>query len=101
MILFSILNFAVTQETREDEGAGRANPGKERLTISLSADLVDELRNAVVALSGPPHRLTVTRVVENALRAELGRLRNEQAGLTRGEPFPQRESEVTRGRPIS
>jgi hypothetical protein len=35
--------------------------------------LVDEARNATVALSGPPTRLTLARLVEDAVRREIAR----------------------------
>jgi hypothetical protein len=75
-------------------------PAKVRATFQVPAELLDELRNAVVALSGPPHRLTLARVVENALRSELVRLRELQGGGRRGKTFPQRDAEVRTGRPI-
>ena len=74
--------------------------GRARATFHLSAELLNELRNAVVALSGPPDRLTMSRLAENALRRELERLRQQQAGAARGKPFRQRQAPVTRGRPI-
>lgn len=84
--------------------SGIQDPGrraaKVRATFLLPADLVNEARNTVVALSGPPHRLTLARLVENALRRELDRLRDERIGRQRGKEFPQRESEVRTGRPI-
>jgi hypothetical protein len=80
------------------ERRGPAAPG--RATFHLPADLMEELRNAVVALSGPPHRLTMSRLAENALRRELDRLRKERTGPETGKPFRQRAAEVTRGRPI-
>jgi hypothetical protein len=73
---------------------------KVRATFQLPVDLLDELRNAVVALSGPPHRLTLAKVAENALRSELERLKELQSGRQRGKSFPQREAEVRTGRPI-
>ena len=71
-----------------------------RGTFHLPADLLNEMRNAVVALSAPPHRLTMSKLVENALRRELERLRNEQDGAAHGKPFGQRADDVTKGRPI-
>jgi hypothetical protein len=73
---------------------------KVRTTFHLPADLVDELRNAVVALSGPPHRLTMAKLAENALRSELDRLAQQRQGRQRGQSFPQRDSDVRTGRPI-
>ncbi|HXM56334.1 MAG TPA: hypothetical protein VOB72_13155 [Candidatus Dormibacteraeota bacterium] len=73
---------------------------KVRATFHLPADLVEELRNAVVALSGPPHRLTMAKLAENALRNELHRLEQMRQGRQRGRSFPQREGDVRTGRPI-
>jgi hypothetical protein len=73
---------------------------KVRATFLLPIELVNEARNTVVALSGPPHRLTLARLMENALRRELDRLREERTGRLRGREFPQREEEVRTGRPI-
>lgn len=70
---------------------------KVRATFHLSHALVDEARNATVALSGPPIRLTLARFVEEALRRELQRLREVHDA---GSPFPPRDAELTGGRPI-
>lgn len=70
-----------------------------RATFHLPADLLNEMRNTVVALAGPPHRLTMSKLAENALRRELERLRGERVG-TKGKAYGQRAGEVTRGRPI-
>jgi post-segregation antitoxin (ccd killing protein) len=74
--------------------------GRSRATFYLPPDLLNELRNTVVALSGPPHRLTMSRLAETALRREIERLRRDRTGGKRGKPFGQRAGEVTRGRPI-
>jgi hypothetical protein len=50
-----------------------------------------------VALSGPPHRLTLASFADAALRLELERL---QKAENKGKPFPKRESELRGGRPI-
>ncbi len=70
-----------------------------RATFHLSADLLNEMRNTVVALAGPPHRLTMSKLAENALQRELERLRSEHGGR-KGKAYGQRTGEVTRGRPI-
>jgi hypothetical protein len=57
------------------------------------------MRNAVVELSGPPHRLTMSKLAEGAIRRELDRLLKERGSRT-GKDFSQRSGEVTRGRPI-
>lgn len=77
-----------------------APPRKVRATFHLPEPLLNEARNTVVALSGPPHRLTLARLAEDAIRHELERLRMERLGRKRGREFPQRESELHGGRPI-
>jgi hypothetical protein len=76
------------------------SPGRSRATFYLPPDLLNELRNTVVALSGPPHRLTMSRLAQIAFRREIERLRHDRTGRERGKPFGQRAAEVTRGRPI-
>ena len=64
----------------------------------LPGELVEQCRDAVVALSGPPVQLTLTRLVTDALRRELTRLRKT---THRGRPFPRRGRTGLRvGRPI-
>ena len=81
-------------------GDGQVRPAKVRATFHLPEDLMNEARNTVVALSGPPHRLTLAKLAENALRNELDRLKDERDGRQRGKQFPQRTDEVRTGRPI-
>ena len=42
---------------------------RSRITVELPAELVEECRDAVVFLSGPPDRLTMAGLVREALRA--------------------------------
>ena len=70
---------------------------KVRATFHLSKELFESVRDAVVALSGPPNRLTLASFAENALRLELERL---QKAENKGKAFPKRESELRGGRPI-
>jgi len=72
-------------------------PTKVRATFHLPEELFEAVRDAVVSLSGPPHRLTLARFAEDALRRELERL---QKAENRGRPFPKRESDLRGGRPI-
>ena len=81
------------------EGEPPSRPvGKARATFHLPASLLDEMRNTVVALSGPPHRLTMSKLAVNALRRELDRLRRD--GGRPNKAYSQRAEEVTRGRPV-
>ena len=68
-----------------------------RVTYALPEDLVAETRNAVVALSGPPVRLTLSGLVEAALRRELERLRKTHNG---GKPFSGSGAALRGGRPL-
>ena len=70
---------------------------KVRATFHLPAALLDGLRDAVVALSGPPLRLTLAHLAEEALRETLQEL---QKAHNRGKPFPRRGGELKGGRPI-
>jgi hypothetical protein len=82
----------------EEPTAPPGRPG--RATFHLPADLLDEMRNTVVALSGPPHRLTMSKLAVSAIRQELDRLRKDRGGRDQGKVFGQRSGPVTRGRPI-
>ena len=71
---------------------------KVRATIYLPADVLDEARDAAVHLAGYPARLTLTKLAENALRAELRRLKNI---YNNGQDFPPRDEDLRGGRPIA
>jgi len=81
---------------KEDSASKR--PGKVRATLYLPPDLLDEARNATVFLAGYPLRLTLTRLVEQALRVEIERLKQAH---NRGDDFPPRSEELKGGRPIA
>jgi len=70
---------------------------RQRLTVHVSTALVDEVRDAVVSLSGPPLRLTLAAFAENALRRELERLKKAE---NNGKPFPRLGEKLRGGRPI-
>ncbi len=71
---------------------------KVRATIYLPQDVLDEARDAAVHLAGYPARLTLTRLAENAFRAELRRLKQM---YNEGQDFPPRDEELRGGRPIA
>jgi len=71
---------------------------KVRATIYLPRDVLDEARNAVVFLAGPPARLTLTKLAEAAFRLELERLKDR---YNDGNEFPDRDEELRGGRPIA
>jgi hypothetical protein len=70
---------------------------KGRATFQISTELLDELRDIVVSLSGPPDRLTLSDLAESALRREAQRLKQLHKG---GKRFPERNQELRSGRPI-
>jgi len=77
----------------------RTSPSpKVRATLYVAADLLDEARNTAVHLAGFPARLTLTKLVENALRAELLRLKQ---AYHQGQNFPPRDEDLRGGRPIA
>ncbi|NLS91118.1 MAG: type II toxin-antitoxin system CcdA family antitoxin [Planctomycetaceae bacterium] len=80
------------------KNSANSTQGKVRATLYLTPELLDEARNATVFLAGYPLRLTLTRLVEQALRAELARLKN---AYNCGEEFPPRTEELKGGRPIA
>jgi hypothetical protein len=72
-----------------------------RATFHLPEPLLNEVRNAVVALSGPPERMTMASFAEAAFRHELERLTAARGGRSNGSGFfPQRSAPVRTGRPI-
>lgn len=71
---------------------------KVRATLYLSAEVLNEARNATVHLAGYPARLTLTKLAENALRNELRRLKDRYNG---GLDFPDRDEDLRGGRPIA
>jgi hypothetical protein len=71
---------------------------KVRATLYLSAEVLNEARNAAVFLAGYPVRLTLTKLAEDALRKELRRLQDQYNG---GREFPHRGEELRGGRPIA
>src|SRR5690349_4104052 len=84
-------------EPQQSEEKGGLVPSNERkgrkvrATFQLSAELLDELRDVVVSLSGPPDRLTLTDLAEGALRRELDRLKRVHRG---GKSFAKRGQEL-------
>jgi hypothetical protein len=73
-------------------------PVKVRATLYVSQDVLEQARDAAVHLAGNPARLTLAALAENALRAELQRLKDRYNG---GMDFPRREQNLKGGRPIA
>jgi hypothetical protein len=71
---------------------------KVRATLYLSSDVIDQARNAAVHLAGFPARLTLAKLADSALRAELQRLKDQ---YNNGQDFPPRDADLQGGRPIA
>lgn len=71
---------------------------KVRATLYVPLELLEEARDAAVFLGGYPARLTLTKFVEQAFRAELERLKQL---YNDGEDFPPRSEDLKGGRPIA
>jgi hypothetical protein len=84
------------ERSRAEPAAGVS--GKQKLNCRIPFELADSIRDCVVALSGPPHGLTVNAFAEEAFRRELDRLRRSQNG---GESFAKRPYDPKPGRRLS
>jgi len=73
------------------------SPAKTKVPFNLPAELADEVRDAVFALSGPPHCLSLALLAENALRIELARLKEIENS---GRRFPRRSGRIKPGRRV-
>lgn len=93
----SYLDSVIPSKAAAAVESAPARPRRIRATFQIETELLEEARDAVVLLSGPPERLTLADLVENALRRELDRLRKKH---TDGEPFPKRGAPVRMGRPV-
>jgi hypothetical protein len=82
---------------RPRETAAERSGPRVRVTFYLAETLLDELRDVTVALSGPPNRLTLSRLAESALQREVRRLKRLHQG---GRDFDKRRHQLRPGRPI-
>lgn len=71
---------------------------KQKVNARISAALLDEVRDCVVALSGPPHGLTMDEFAEEAYRRELERLKRAHHA---GQPFARRPYNPKPGRRVA
>ena len=88
------------QEVSEKPGVGPSPVAsrKQKVNARVSATLLDEVRDCVVALSGPPYGLTMDGFAEEAYRRELGRLNRSHSA---GKPFPRRPYNPKPGRRVA
>lgn len=93
-----VLSDSHTEVTRLKPLLARSIPAKVRATLYLPWDVLEEARDAAVHLAGYPARLTLAALAENALRAELQRLKDR---YNAGKDFPRRDANLKGGRPIA
>lgn len=86
---------APTPEPSADKAARKSQTVK--TTLYLPQEISEGCRDAVIYLAGHPEYLTLTTLIENALRRELDRLKDR---YTDGKPFPTRRRELRAGRPL-
>lgn len=84
-------------KTHPRGGVPARRADRAKLTAEIAADVIEELRDAVVWLPRQGVRATVAGVIEQALRAELARLREQYRG---GRAFPPRRDAPRVGRPV-
>jgi hypothetical protein len=86
------------KETARPAPAASSPPvQKVRATFHIPLPLLEEARNAVVHLAGPPLRLTLAALAERARRAELDRLKRDHNAAR---DFPRHAAPLKGGRPI-
>lgn len=71
---------------------------KQKVNARISAALLDEVRDCVVALSGPPYGLTMDEFAEEAYRRELERLKRSHHA---GQSFARRSYNPKPGRRVA
>lgn len=71
---------------------------KQKVNARIPAALLDQVRDCVVALSGPPHGMTMDQFAEEAYRRELQRLTREHSS---GHTFPARPYDPKPGRRVA
>ena len=81
--------------TKPQKGEGEK---KTRVSFHLSETLAERVRNTVDALSGPPHRLSMAKIAEDALQDACKKYEQDNNG---GKLFPQRPGHLVGGRRVS
>jgi hypothetical protein len=85
------------QMVEQAEQAKTTKPTYLRASFQVPQELMVDIRDAVIALSGPPTRLTMARFAEEAFRRELARLQTDHND---GKPFEPTDGAVRVGRPV-
>ena len=100
----SLIPDRISEQTNDDEPKGQVTPirpepearpvenhKKEKLTVHLTHDLIERVKNA--AYWNP--RLTIAAIAERGIAQVIEQIEHENGG-----PYPAREEELKGGRPI-
>lgn len=82
---------AAAKPSSADKPKAQANHKKEKLTVHLTHDLIERVKNA--AYWNP--RLTIAAIAERGIAQVIEQIERENGG-----PYPDREEELKGGRPI-
>ena len=70
----------------------RTKPSKQRITVQISEDVIERIKNAVYWTPG----LTLASLAEESFSRAVDALENEREA-----PFPKRKEELKTGRPLN
>jgi hypothetical protein len=80
------------EEERQKPAQRQIKSSKQRITVQISEDVIERLKNAVYWTPG----LTLASLAEEAFSKAVDALENEREA-----PFPKRKEELKTGRPIN
>ncbi len=83
---------AVLEEETNQKSQQRTKASKQRITVQISVDVIERLKNAVYWTPG----LTLASLAEEAFSKAVDELENEREA-----PFPKRKEELKTGRPLN
>ncbi len=89
---------ASTRGARRSAKAAPPQRKKVRATFHVYDDTLDQAKNAVVTLMGPPLFLTLSDLLDSAIRDKVVELQNQHND---GQPFPPRAGNLRGGRPLA
>ncbi len=84
-------SISVLNEESESPQQDKKSSKKQRITVQISEDVIDRIKNAVYWTPG----LTLASLAEEAFYKIVDELEK-----SRGNPFPKRKDELKTGRPI-
>lgn len=86
------LNGHSVKAVQAERISKKSNKPKQRITVQISVDVIDRIKNAVYWTPG----LTLASLAEDAFSKSVDELEENREA-----PFPKRKTELKTGRPIS